>query len=103
GVECRVTDVQKVLRETSPTEVGGGKPQARLEARLRSLLNTLDGARSGRGRRAASKLARAKELLHGFIAAVQRGQRAGTIHDRVARRLLDQAHRAQSELAPLRP
>src|SRR5207244_8582825 len=102
-VHCRVTEVQKVLLETSPTDVGGGKQQARLEVRLRSLLSTLDGARSGRGRRAASKLSRAKKLLRGFIATVQHGQHAGTIHGPVAGRLLAQAQRAQSDLAPLRP
>jgi len=102
-VDCRVIEVQQVLLETSPTEVGGGKQQARLVSRVRSLRSTLEGARSAHGRRAASKLSRAKKLLRGFVAAVQRGQRAGTIHGPVAGRLLAQAQRAQSDLAPLRP
>jgi len=102
-VDCRVIEVQQVLLETSPTEVGGGKQQARLVSRVRSLRSTLEGARSAHGRRAASKLSRAKKLLRGFVAAVQRGQRAGTVHGPVAERLLAQAERAQSDLAPLRP
>src|SRR5439155_1220547 len=45
-VDCRVIEVQKVLLETSATEVGGGKQQARLESRVKSLRSTLEGARS---------------------------------------------------------
>ncbi|TMA39065.1 MAG: hypothetical protein E6J79_04585 [Deltaproteobacteria bacterium] len=74
------------------------KQHARLDARVQSLLKTLDAARSSHGRRAASKLARSKKLLRGFIATVQR-----TVHGPAAERLLDQALQANSDLAPLRP
>jgi len=93
-----VTEVQKVLLQTSPSEVGGSKQQTRLEGRLQALLTTLDAARSSHGRRAASKLARSKKLLRGFIATVQR-----KVHGPAAERLLDQATRARSDLLPLRP
>src|SRR5207244_4305335 len=97
-VNCRVTEVQRVLVQTSPSDVGGVKQHARLDARVQSLLKTLDAARSSHGRPAASKLARSKKRLRGFIATVQR-----TVHGPAAERLLDQALQANSDLAPLRP
>ena len=97
-VNCRVTEVQRVLLQTAPADLGGAKTRNRLEARLESLLKAIDGARSSRGRRAASKLARSKKLLRGFITTVQR-----TVHGPAAEHLLAQALRAKSDLAPLRP
>ena len=84
--------------ETSASELGGAKQQARLAARVGALLHALDVARSTHGRRAATNLARARQLLRGFIKTVQQ-----KIHGPVAGRLLADALPAKSELAPLKP
>jgi len=103
AVDCRVVEVQKVLFASAAADVGGTKQLTRLETRLQSLRTTLDAAHSAQGGKAAKTLSRAKKLLRAFIAAVQRGQHSGKIHEPTAGNLLGQALRARTDLAPLRP
>jgi len=103
AVDCRVAEVQKVLFATAAADVGGGKQLSRLQARVQLLRNAVVDARSAQGGKAAKTLSRAKKLLRAFIAAVQRGQHAGKIHDPTAGNLLGQALRARTDLTPLRP
>jgi len=103
AVDCRVAEVQKVLFATAAADVGGGKQLSRLQARAQLLRNAVVDAHSAQGGKAAKTLSRAKKLLRAFIAAVQRGQHSGKIHEPTAGNLLGQALRARAELAPLRP